>query len=137
MPDVGILVRQLRSNGFDGIVAGCDGFDDPSLDVATWKAEAKVSKPSALSQAGFAVVMDVFSLLKDGAETPGAVITELRATQQRPGYMTHPYTCDRRQVSLLPAVCNANVRLLQYRGGRFADLTGTWVNGAELVKLFG
>jgi branched-chain amino acid transport system substrate-binding protein len=51
--------------------------------------------------------------------------------------MAHPYTCDRKQVSLLAAVCNSNVRLLQNKGGRFVDLTGTWVNGAELVKLFG
>ena len=112
-------------------------FDDPSPEVATWKAEAKVTKPSALSQAGFAVVMNVYSLLQGGADTPAAVITELRATRQRPGYMAHPYTCDRKQVSLLSAVCNANVRLLQYKGGRFADLTGGWVNGSELVKLFG
>ena len=112
-------------------------FDDPSPEVATWKAEAKVSKPSALSQAGFAVVMNLYSLLKDGADTPAAVITELKATQQRPGFMAHPYACDRRQVSLLPAVCNANVRLLQYTSGRFADVTGAWVNGAALVKLFG
>jgi branched-chain amino acid transport system substrate-binding protein len=112
-------------------------FDDPSPEVATWKAEAKVTKPGALSQAGFAVVMDLYSLLKDGADTPAAVTTELQATLQRPGYMAHPYTCDRKQVSLLAAVCNANVRLLQYKGGRFADLTNTWVNGSELVKLFG
>jgi branched-chain amino acid transport system substrate-binding protein len=112
-------------------------FDDPSPEVATWKAEAKVSKPSALSQAGFAVVMNVYSLLKGGADTPAAVITELKATQQRPGYMAHPYTCDRRQVSLLSAVCNSNVRLLQYRGGKLGDVTGGWVNGSELVKLFG
>lgn len=112
-------------------------FDDPSPEVATWKAEANVTKPSALSQAGFAVAMNVYNLLKGGADTPAAVVTELRTTQQRPGYMAHPYTCDRKQVSLLSAVCNANVRLLQYKGGRFADLTGNWVNGSELVKLFG
>jgi branched-chain amino acid transport system substrate-binding protein len=112
-------------------------FDDPSPEVATWKAEAKVTKPSALSQAGFAVVMDAYGLLTDGASTPAAVTARLAATRQRPGFMAHPYTCDRRQVPLLPAVCNANVRLLQYRAGRFADLTGTWVNGAELVRLFG
>jgi branched-chain amino acid transport system substrate-binding protein len=51
--------------------------------------------------------------------------------------MAHPYTCDRKQVSLMSAVCNPNVRLLQYKGGRFVDLTGGWVSGAELVKLFG
>jgi branched-chain amino acid transport system substrate-binding protein len=112
-------------------------FDDPSPEVATWKAEAKVTKPSALSQAGFGVVMDVYSLLQNGADTPAAVVTELRATMARPGFMAHPYTCDRKQVSLLSAVCNPYVRLLQYKGGRFADLTGTWTSGADLVKLFG
>ena len=53
------------------------------------------------------------------------------------GFMAHTYTCDRRQVSLLTAVCNPYVRLLQYKGGRFVDVTGDWVSGAELVKLFG
>ncbi|MDQ3897070.1 MAG: ABC transporter substrate-binding protein [Actinomycetota bacterium] len=112
-------------------------FDDPSPEVATWKAEARVTKPSALSQAGFAVVMNAYALVKEGADTPAAMTSKLRGSAGRPGYMAHPYTCDRKQVSLLPAVCNANVRLLQYKGGRFVDLTGSWVSGADLVKLFG
>jgi len=112
-------------------------FDDPSPEVATWKAEAKVAKPSALSQAGFSVAMNVYDLLRDGTDTPAALIAKLRATTGHAGYMAHPYTCDRKQVSLLSAVCNPNVRLLQYRGGRFVDLTGNWVSGAALVKLFG
>ena len=112
-------------------------FDDPSPEVATWKAEAKVSRPSALSQAGFAVVMNAYGLLKDGADSPAAVTAELRKSAGRPGFMAHPFTCDRKQVSLLSAVCNSNVRLLQYKGGRFVDVTGSWVNGAALVKLFG
>ena len=112
-------------------------FDDPSPEVATWKAEAKVTRPSALSQAGFSVAMNVYGLLKDGTDDPAALSAKLRATVDHPGYMAHSYTCDRKQVSLLPAVCNPHVRLLQYKGGRFVDLTGTWVSGAELVKLFG
>jgi branched-chain amino acid transport system substrate-binding protein len=112
-------------------------FDDPSPEVATWRTEARVTKPSALSQAGFAVVMDVHSLLQGGADTPAAVTDELRATMGRPGFMAHPYTCDRRQVSLLAAICNPYVRLLQFKGGKFVDVTGNWVSGADLVKLFG
>jgi branched-chain amino acid transport system substrate-binding protein len=112
-------------------------FDDPSPEVATWKAEAKVTKPSVLSQAGFSVAMNAYELLKDGTGTPAAVSAKLLATVDHPGYMAHPYTCDRKQVSLLAAVCNANVRLLQYRGGKFVDLTGAWKSGADLVKLFG
>jgi branched-chain amino acid transport system substrate-binding protein len=112
-------------------------FDDPSPDVATWKAEARVTKPSVLSQAGFSVAMNVYELLKEGADTPAALNAKLLATSGHPGYMAHDYTCDRKQVSLLAAVCNPYVRLLQYRGGRFVDLTGNWVSGADLVKLFG
>ena len=47
LPDVGIFIRQLRSNGFDGIVAGCDGFDDPSL-------EETVGNPAYLDKVIFA-----------------------------------------------------------------------------------
>jgi branched-chain amino acid transport system substrate-binding protein len=112
-------------------------FDDPSPDVATWKAKAGVTKPSVLSQAGFSVAMDFYDLLKGGATTPAALSTALAASVDRPGFMAHTYTCDRKQVSLLSAVCNSSVRLLQYKGGAFHDLTGDWVNGAELVKLFG
>lgn len=33
MPDIGILIRQMRSAGLDAWVIGSDGFDDPSLDA--------------------------------------------------------------------------------------------------------
>ena len=112
-------------------------FDDPSPEVATWKAEARVAKPSALSQAGFAVAMNVYALLKDGADSPAAVTAKLRESAGRPGFMAHAYTCDRKQVALLGAVCNPHVRLLQYRSGTFTDVTGAWVSGADLVRLFG
>ncbi|WP_151719686.1 ABC transporter substrate-binding protein [Gemmobacter serpentinus] len=47
LPDVGILIRQLRASGFDGLVIGSDGFDDPSL-------EGTVADPSALDKVIFA-----------------------------------------------------------------------------------
>ena len=33
MPDIAVLIRQLRSSGIDAWVVGSDGFDDPSLDA--------------------------------------------------------------------------------------------------------
>lgn len=33
VPDVGILARQLTAAGYKGLVVGCDGFDDPSLEA--------------------------------------------------------------------------------------------------------
>lgn len=96
--------------------------------------------PSLVSQAGFAVVMNLHRLLS-GLEakslTPADLINRLKAARDEPGFMGHPYTCSGREVPLLPAMCNAHVRLLQYQGeGRFNDLTGDWVTGAGLIKLF-
>ncbi|WP_158970663.1 ABC transporter substrate-binding protein [Chachezhania sediminis] len=47
LPDVGILIRQLQANGYEGWVAGADGFDDPSL-------EGSVTDPAALDKVIFA-----------------------------------------------------------------------------------
>jgi len=33
MPDIAVLIRQLKSAGIDAYVVGSDGFDDPSLDA--------------------------------------------------------------------------------------------------------
>jgi branched-chain amino acid transport system substrate-binding protein len=113
-------------------------FGDPSPDVTTWRERTKAE--SVLSQAGFSVVMDLHALLtkQPGAEVnPAAVTAALKATKDQPGYMAHAYTCDGKQVPLLKAVCNADVRILQYRDGTFADVLDGWTNGTDLVKLFG
>ena len=118
-------------------------FGDPSPDVTTWRERTKAE--SVLSQSGFSVVMDLHALLTKpagqagaGAEiSPAAVIAALKATKEQPGYMAHAYTCDGTQVPILSAVCNADVRILQYRDGAFADVLTGWTNGTDLVKLFG
>lgn len=47
LPDVGILIRQLKANGYTGWIIGSDGFDDPSL-------EESVGDPAALDKVIFA-----------------------------------------------------------------------------------
>ena len=113
-------------------------FGDPAPDVTTWRERTKAE--SVVSQAGFSVVMDLHALLtkQPGADiSPAGVTAALKATKDQPGYMAHPYTCDGKQVPLLKAVCNADVRILQYREGTFADVLPGWTNGSDLVKLFG
>jgi branched-chain amino acid transport system substrate-binding protein len=139
-------VLDAAGGGADGAYFA-SGFlpysDEANPEVATYLAKRRAHgagdvKPSVLSQAGFATVMDLRQLLGDlkGQLTAAALTTELRTARDRPGFMSHTYTCDRQQVLLLSAVCNANVRLLQERGGRLTDVTGNWVNGADLIRLF-
>lgn len=47
LPDVGILIRQLKANGYEGWIIGSDGFDDPSL-------EGSVGDTGALDKVIFA-----------------------------------------------------------------------------------
>ena len=44
MPDIGILIRQMRSAGLDAWVVGSDGFDDPSLDALAGEDPAILDK---------------------------------------------------------------------------------------------
>jgi len=123
-------------------------YDGADPDVATYRTKmrqygraAADASLSELAQTGFAVLVDLVRVLTEagarGPLTPATVTAQLKATRDHPGFMSHPFTCDGKQVSLVPAVCNPWVRLLQYHRGRFQDLTGTWISGGDLVKLVG
>jgi branched-chain amino acid transport system substrate-binding protein len=133
-------VFESAGSGAEGAYFGTGflPYDDRSNpEVALYLDKGK-AKPSVLSQAGFSVVMDLRALMSDAGATVTAelLIARLKATKTQPGFMTHDYTCDGKQVEILSAICNANVRILQYHKGMFTDVVGDWVNGAGLVKLF-
>jgi len=137
-------VIDASGGGGDGayFTSGFLAYDGSDPDVVTYRDERKKfgakEPPSALAQAGFGEVMDLHDVL--AAMTldinPSTVIAALRTTKDHRGFMSHPYTCDRQQVFLLSAVCNANVRLLQYGDGHFTDVANDWINGADLIRLF-
>jgi branched-chain amino acid transport system substrate-binding protein len=112
-------------------------FGDPSPEVVAWQSRTK--DDGVLSQAGFSGVMNVHRILTEvgGDPTPAAVAAALAAARDHPGFMTHAYTCDGKQVPLMKAICNPYVRILRFQDGRFADAVGDWVSGADLVSLFG
>jgi branched-chain amino acid transport system substrate-binding protein len=91
-----------------------------------------------LAQAGFALVMDLQRELAalSGTPTSAALVDRVRTVRDEPSFMAHPYTCDGQQITVLPSICNAWVRLLVTRGqDRFDDVVGDWVSGAHLVKI--
>lgn len=75
MPDVGVLVRQLRSAGIDAWVVGSDGFDDPSLDAIGTDDPSILDKvffaTLAPSQADSAVVNFMADCKEMGIDVPG------------------------------------------------------------------
>lgn len=75
MPDVGVLVRQLRSAGIDAWVVGSDGFDDPSLDSIGTDDPSLLDKvffaTLAPSQADSAVVNFIAECAEMGVDVPG------------------------------------------------------------------
>jgi len=137
-------VIDASGGGADGayFTSGFLAYDGSDPDVVTYRDERKrfgaKEPPSALAQAGFAEVMDLHDVLATMTLdiTPSSVIAALRTTKDHRGFMSHPYTCDRQQVFLLSAVCNANVRLLQYGDGHFTDVANNWINGSDLIRLF-
>ena len=113
-------------------------FGDGSPEVQEW--QSRTNADGVLSQAGFSAVMNVHRILTEVGDqnlTPAAVATALAAARDHPGFMTHAYSCDGKQVPLMKAVCNPYVRILRFQDDRFVDVVGDWVSGADLVKLFG
>lgn len=113
--------------------------NDPQ--VVTWRSFMKQYAPqttlSAYSQNGSMTVMNIVALLKkiSGPITSAAVVAQLAQTKDEPSFMSHPYTCSRKLVSILPAVCDADNRILQYKNGAFNDILGTWLTGAAAIGL--
>lgn len=107
---------------------------DPEVAVYLAK-RAGGAPPSALGQAGFALVMDLYRTLSKPGK-PVALADRLRAARDAPSFMGHPYTCNGQVITITPTVCSASVRLVQVVNGELRDMTdGQWVTGAPLVKL--
>lgn len=130
----GTLGNTYFTSGY--LPVGASGGD---ADVQAYRARVPERARSPLSQASFGAVLVVRSLLAGGpaAPTPSGLRAALRATRDHPSPMAHPFTCDRRQLTLFPAVCNTAVRLLQWRGSAFVDATGDWLDGGDLTRLVG
>lgn len=93
---------------------------------------------SALSQAGFSLVMILYRTLgaiDPGSLNPAAVGEAFAAARDAPGFMSHSYTCDGKRVIAMRAVCNPWVRIVRHQGGETTDAARRWVDGSGLLEL--
>ncbi|MGZ6792408.1 MAG: ABC transporter substrate-binding protein [Mycobacteriales bacterium] len=123
-----VLSRTFFASGYLPVGA-------PGDDADAYRKRVPEAQRSPVSQAAFSAVLNVARLMSKGATTPGALTAALRATHDQPSALAHPYTCDGKQLPLLAAVCDSDVRLLQYRDGTFTDVLGEWLTGAHLNDL--
>jgi len=113
---------------------GASGGDAAAAD---FRKRVPAAQRSPLSEASYAAVLDVARLIGEGKTDPASLKAALAASVGAPSPLSHPFTCDGKQLPLLTTVCNSNVRLLQYRSGAFVDVLGSWINGGQLTALAG
>ncbi|MCZ7528798.1 MAG: ABC transporter substrate-binding protein [Acidimicrobiia bacterium] len=115
--------------------------DTSDEDVAVFREKLDQYGPdeptlSLLAQIGFSNVMNLWELLNGidaDAVSPESVVTALQATKDQHNFMAHPYTCDRQQVALTPAVCDTHALIYRYEGGAMVDVGGGWISGTDLL----
>ena len=125
------------------IASGYLPFTDTSdADVSTYLTAVQrydpSLPPSLLSQAGFSDVMVLQHLLAGihGSPTPAALTAALQATRNQPGFMSHTFTCDGKQIPLLAALCNTYAQISEVNNGTLQTV-GTWVDSAPVARLVG
>lgn len=114
-------------------------FSGSDPQVVTWRAQMAKYQPSAVlsaySQNGFQSVMNLWAAMKKGPAQPtsASIISTLESSANVPSFMGHPYTCNHKIVPGNPAICSSAQRIIQFKGGKFADIENKWVDGAKLV----
>ena len=115
------------------------GDDDPQVKAFLSAMKTYAGADAVLSsfaQTGFGAIMNIYELLKkmpaDGI-TSEALVTALKATKDQPNFMSHPYTCDGKQVPGLPAVCDAYSKIIEYKGSKTSYIYNDWLTGADKI----
>ena len=131
-------VAKAAGGGTDNLFFA-SGYLPPSDDgkdaaAAAFAKRVPADQQTSGSQGSFSAVLVVRNLLATLTDpTPAALTNTLRATTEYPNVMAHPFTCDGKQVNLLPSICNSAVRLLTWNGNGFSDVAGNWIDGRHLL----
>ncbi|HWI71464.1 MAG TPA: ABC transporter substrate-binding protein [Baekduia sp.] len=85
----------------------------------------------SISTAGFATVMNVHDVLSkvSGKLTTNAILKAFKSGSDHPNFLSHPYTCDGKQLAGAPAVCNANYLVNQIKGDAITQPSSSdWID---------
>ena len=84
----------------------------------------------SISTAGFATVINVQKALStiSGTPTTKSILAAFKSGSNHPNFLSHPYTCDGKQMSGAPAVCNDYYLMNQVKNGQVTQPSSTdWI----------
>ena len=84
----------------------------------------------SISSAGFATVINVQKALStiSGTPTTKSILAAFKSGSNHPNFLSHPYTCDGKQMSGAPAVCNDYYLMNQVKNGQVTQPSSTdWI----------
>ncbi|MCU1388267.1 MAG: putative transporter, substrate-binding protein [Ilumatobacteraceae bacterium] len=141
----------LRDSGTaaEGVYAMSDTYSPDDLTLAPDRPKAEVEayvaamgKYSPDSSLGvftafvFAGIMNLHAILDQigpDSITSDSVRSALEASKDEPAYMADTYGCAGELTSLAPSVCGANVLMLHAEGGKFKQVSPTFLFGPSLL----
>lgn len=94
---------------------------------------AKGLDPVGAGTVSFRSFMNLYAVLRqiDGPITSASITATLKAQEDAPSFMGHPYTCDGKQFDGLPAMCSPQQILGQMTSGQLAQV-GDWVDVGKI-----
>jgi branched-chain amino acid transport system substrate-binding protein len=84
----------------------------------------------SISTAGFATVINVQKALStiSGTPTTKSILAAFKTGSNHPNFLSHPYTCDGKQMTGAPAVCNDYYLMNQIKNGQLTQPSSTnWI----------
>jgi branched-chain amino acid transport system substrate-binding protein len=116
-------------------------LDGDSKDAKLLNAAMDKYAPSTVraigTEAGFGSVMNIQAALGKTAPsklTTKNILSAFRTGSDHPNFLSHPYTCDGKQLGKNAAVCNAYQRVYQVKNGKSEPVGNDWVTaGADFT----
>ena len=124
----------------EGAVFNVEGPIEPGPDTNLYAAVIEEYgdglDPAGAGTVSFRSLINLYSLLVElgpDAITADAIVESLRAQEDTPSFMGHPYTCDGEQLAGLPATCSPQQVLARIEDGELVQISD-WIDVGEIYE---
>ncbi len=129
------IIEEAGPAKTDGTIFNVEGPIDRSADNVDFSLYTAAAEeygdgfdPVGAGTVTFRSLMNLWAVLVELDEvTPQAISAALGARADEPSFMGHPYTCDRQQLSGLPAMCSPQQILARMEDGELVQI-GDWID---------